>query len=307
VAGLDDLLSSLDPDERLRGKQFEQIVKWFLTHAPEYSAQLRRVWLWGDWPERPGRDLGIDLVAETRDGDLWAIQAKAYAAAHSVTKRDIDSFLSASASRRFSYRLLVATTDRIAANARKTIEQQAIPVGMLLRSDLAASELNWPHTPSRLVAAKASKKKLRPDQRKAVREVLAGFQQSDRGQMIRACGTGKTLAALGVHEQLDATRTLVLVPSLSLLSQTLREWTANAREPFEYRAVCSDQTVADSDAPVATTHDLGVPGHHPPERDRCVPSPTRKPRDLLDVPVVTADRCRVPSEAEAARLRPGDL
>jgi superfamily II DNA or RNA helicase len=71
--------------------------------------------------------------------------------------------------------------------------------------------------------------------------------------------TGKTLAALGVHERLDSKRTLVLVPSLSLLSQTLREWNANAKERFEYLAVCSDETVSDPDAPVSTTHDLGVP------------------------------------------------
>ena len=42
-----------------------------------------------------------------------------------------------------------------------------------------------------------------------------------------ACGTGKTLAALFIDEKLAAERTLVLVPSLSLLAQTLREWTAN--------------------------------------------------------------------------------
>ena len=259
VADLVSLIGRLDADEYRRGKQFEQIVEWFLTHAPEYETQLRRVWLWDDWPDRPSQDLGIDLVAEARDGGVWAIQAKAYAPDYSVTKHDMDSFLAASASHRFSYRLLVATTDRIAANARKTMEQQAIPVGMLLRSDLAASDLNWPASPSRLVVRKAPRKKLRVDQRQAVREVLAGFRGSERGQMIRACGTGKTLAALGVHEQLGAKRTLVLVPSLSLLSQTLREWTANAKEPFEYLAVCSDQTVADPDAPVAFTHDLGVP------------------------------------------------
>src|SRR5207249_661307 len=126
-------------------------------------------------------------------------------------------------------------------------------------SDLAAVDLNWPDSPDRLVAARPVKKKLRADQRKAVREVAAGFAGSDRGQMIRACGSGKTLVALGVHEQLHATRTLVLVPSLSLLSQTLREWTSNAKAPFEYLVVCSDETVADPDAPVATTHRLGVP------------------------------------------------
>ena len=259
MGSLESLLDVLDPDENRRGKQFERIVAWFLTHAPEYETQLRKVWLWDDWPDRPSRDLGIDLVAEARSGALWAIQAKAYAPEYSVTKRDLDSFLAESASRRFSYRLLVATTDRIAANARKTIEHQAIPVGVLLRSDLAASSLNWPDSPSRLAAPKPPKKRLRADQRKAVREVLAGFKTSARGQMIRACGTGKTLTALGVHEQLDAERTLVLVPSLSLLSQTLREWTANARASFEYLAVCSDDTVADSDAPIASTHDLGVP------------------------------------------------
>jgi superfamily II DNA or RNA helicase len=259
VGDLDSLIRRLDPDEYRRGKQFERIVEWFLAHAPEYETQLRKVWLWDDWPDRPSQDLGIDLVAEARGGDLWAIQAKAYGPDSSVTKRDMDSFLSASGSRRFSYRLLVATTDRVAVNARKTMEQQAIPVGTLLRSDLAASGLNWPVSPSHLVAPRPPRKRLRPDQREAVRDVLAGFKRSERGQMIRACGTGKTLAALGVHEQLGAKRTLVLVPSLSLLSQTLREWTANAKEEFEYLAVCSDETVADPDAPVAFTHDLGVP------------------------------------------------
>ena len=130
---------------------------------------------------------------------------------------------------------------------------------MLLRSDLATAEVRWPASPARLVAPKPPRKKLRPHQRKAVRDVVEGFANSDRGQMVMACGTGKTLASLGVHERLDSRRTLVLVPSLSLLSQTLREWTANTKEPFEYLAVCSDETVADPDAPVSTTHDLGVP------------------------------------------------
>jgi superfamily II DNA or RNA helicase len=259
VAGLDELLARLDSDDYRRGKQFERIVKWYLDHAPEYETLLRAVWLWDDWPDRRSRDLGIDLVAEARDGGLWAIQAKAYVPDHSVTKRDVDSFLSASASPRFSYRLLVATTDRVAANARTTIADQAIPVAMKLRSDLGAAELNWPSSPSRLVAAKPPRKKLRPHQRRAVRDVVRGFATTSRGQMIMACGTGETLAALGVHERLDSRRTLVLVPSLSLLSQTLREWNANAKERFEYLAVCSDETVSDPDAPVSTTHDLGVP------------------------------------------------
>ena len=51
----------------------------------------------------------------------------------------------------------------------------------------------------------------------------------------------------------------MLVPSLSLLAQTMREWTANASEDFDYLPVCSDDTVADPDAAVSSTSDLGFP------------------------------------------------
>ena len=63
-----------------------------------------------------------------------------------------------------------------------------------------------------------------------------------------ACGTGKTLTALFITERLAAERTLVLVPSLSLLAQTLREWTANTKAEFDFLPVCSDETVAEPDA-----------------------------------------------------------
>ncbi len=58
-----------------------------------------------------------------------------------------------------------------------------------------------------------------------------------------ACGTGKTYVTLWVKEALNAQRTLVLVPSLGLLSQLLREWTHAASVPFELLCVCSDASV----------------------------------------------------------------
>jgi predicted helicase len=74
-----------------------------------------------------------------------------------------------------------------------------------------------------------------------------------------ACGTGKTLVALWLSEAMDARRTLILVPSLSLLAQTLREWRANANRPFEALPVCSDETVRGEDLLVAHTSDLPFP------------------------------------------------
>jgi len=75
-----------------------------------------------------------------------------------------------------------------------------------------------------------------------------------------ACGTGKN-ARRPPRRRGESTRTLVLVPSLSLLAQTLREWTANAERAFRYLAVCSDETWVGEDAVVSTTSEL--PEHGP--------------------------------------------
>ena len=60
-----------------------------------------------------------------------------------------------------------------------------------------------------------------------------------------ACGTGKTFTTLWVKERINSQSTLVLVPSLSLLSQTLREWTFASKESFDVLCVCSDETEVD--------------------------------------------------------------
>ena len=262
---LDALLARLDPDERVRGIQFERVCRWYLENAPEYWSVVRRVWLWQEWPSRWGADAGIDLVVETHDGDLWAVQAKAYGPAYSVTKRDVDSFISESNRPVFAYRLLIATTDRIARNARSALEGQEKPVGQRLLSDLRAAGLLWPSSPLRLLPVKPKPKRLRTHQRKAVRDVARGFTKSERGQLLMACGTGKTLVGLHVAEKLRTRRTLVLLPSLSLVEQTLREWTANTPRPLAYLAVCSDESVADHDSAVASTSELGVPVTTDPE------------------------------------------
>jgi len=87
---LTDLLGNLDDDPRRRGRQFEAICRWYLLNDPVYRAQLREVWLWDYWTGRWGADAGIDLVAETHDGHLWAIQAKAYDPGPSARVLDVD-------------------------------------------------------------------------------------------------------------------------------------------------------------------------------------------------------------------------
>ena len=76
-----------------------------------------------------------------------------------------------------------------------------------------------------------------------------------------ACGTGKTLVSLWVKERLAAKRTLVLVPSLGLLSQIVNDWTSASRESFEVLCVCSDQTAGrqEEDETIISVSDLSFP------------------------------------------------
>jgi len=91
--------------------------------------------------------------------------------------------------------------------------------------------------------------------------VVQGFLTADRGQLIMACGTSKTYVTLWIKEHLGAQTTLVLVPSLGLLSQLLREWTFAAATPFEVLCVCSDQTVGTkgNDEAIRSVADLAFP------------------------------------------------
>lgn len=253
-----DLLSTLDRDPRVRGHQFERVCKWYLLNEPQYRNTLRKVWLWDEWPGRWGVDAGIDLVAEDHRGRLWAVQAKAYDPRRQVTKHDVDTFLSESSRAAFAYRLLVATTARLSPNARRTLDDQEKGVGLVGLSTLLTAEVDWPGDPEQLRPSPPPKPATPRDyQREAIRNVVLGFKSADRGQLIMACGTGKTLTARFIAEKLESQRTLVLVPSLSLLKQTMRMWVGSGSDALP---VCSDETVArDEDVAVIHVNELGMP------------------------------------------------
>ena len=104
------LLKQLSPDSNTKGKQFEKITQWFLQNEPEWQAKIEKVWLWDDYPDNWGKDRGIDLVCQFKDGTQWAVQAKCYHADYALKKADIDSFLSESNRQQISGRILIATT-----------------------------------------------------------------------------------------------------------------------------------------------------------------------------------------------------
>ena len=242
MASFKDFLSTFSSNTDEKGKQFERFVKWFLVNDPTWKTQVEKVWHWAEYPDRWGADLGIDLVFKHKNGDLWAVQAKCYAETTSITKAHVDSFISESDSKTFAGRLLIGTTDSLANNAKKVCDRQNVT--RFLLSDFESSPLEFPEHYEELSRAEPPKPPPpRAHQLEAISAVKEGFKDTDRGQLIMACGTGKTFTTLWIKEELDAESTLILLPSLGLLSQTLHEWTKAARKPFEVLCVCSDESV----------------------------------------------------------------
>jgi len=242
-----DRLREESLDERDKGDKFEQLIRAYLTTDPEWRARFSDVWRWSDWPGRDGRpDTGIDLVAANVDGDgLTAIQCKFYAPGRTVAKGDIDSFVSASAHPQFTGRIVFDTAAGWSANAEDTLASgvaQRVDIGYLADAQIDWGQFSWA-TPQ--IVVPTGKKALRPHQQHALDDVKAGLATHDRGQLIMACGTGKTFTSLRIAEELaGAGRTvLFLVPSIQLLSQSLREWMANAELDVRAFAVCSDVRV----------------------------------------------------------------
>lgn len=236
--------------ERDKGTYFERFAIAYLTHDPIQLEQYEQVQTFKDWADANGwdaRDTGIDLVAKLRDEDGFAaIQCKFYDAAYRIRKEDIDSFISASGKAPFNRRVIIDSTEKAwSENAETMIRGQAIPVLRINLSEMQESPIRWETFAAKGEVVLADKKKLREHQQDALRDVRAGLAEADRGKLIMACGTGKTFTSLKIAEDLAGEGKLVLflVPSLALMSQTVREWTADTETPLRSFAVCSDTQV----------------------------------------------------------------
>lgn len=258
------------PSNSERGTKFEQLMVRYFELDPMLNQQYDGVWRWMDWDGRKGKpDTGIDLVARERDsGEYTAIQCKFYEPTHTLRKEDIDSFFTASGKNPFTNRIIISTTDRWGRNAEDALDNQTIPVQRIGLAEIADSPIDWDIAwvdgDLHIDVAEAVRHEPRQHQATAIEKVFAGFSAgNDRGKLIMACGTGKTFTALKIAERTATenggnARILFAVPSISLLSQTLREWTAQTQLDLRAFAVCSDTKVSRA-AEDINTYDVAIP------------------------------------------------
>lgn len=246
--------------ERDKGEKFERLMQAYLKTDPKYAYRFKHVWLWNEFHAKAdlgGLDTGIDLVALTHEGDYWAIQCKCYQETTTIDKKAVDSFLSTSSREflnhemqtvRFSNRLWISTTNKWGANASEAFRNQNPPVNRINLFDLQESPVNWEELDKGITGeqARTKKKELRQHQTIALQRTHDHFKSSDRGKLIMACGTGKTFTSLRIaeHETQGKGFVLFMVPSIALLGQTLREWTADAKEPINAICICSDSAIS---------------------------------------------------------------
>jgi len=278
--------------QKEKGTKFERLMRSWLLTDPRFN-QLQTVWMWDDFPAKGEismfGDVGIDLVARTELGEYWAIQCKCYKEDATISKSDVDTFLSTSSKTfmcpythtriGFSNRLWISTTNNWGKNAEEAIANQTIPVSRINLYDLEISPVDWDvlyNGQEGTIALSKEHKTPMDHQLRAISAAKTYYidEKHDRGKLVMACGTGKTYTSLRIVEDLLDQKGLILflVPSISLLGQTLNEWSFDARKKIKSVCICSDATASrnrnalnDNDDIQHTMVDLALPANTNPK------------------------------------------
>jgi superfamily II DNA or RNA helicase/DNA-binding MarR family transcriptional regulator len=246
-------------EEKDRGDVFEIFIEGYL--ATQSIAQCKEHWVVGSIPlalrERynlPSDGTGIDGIYEATDGTHVAYQVK-YRQKSNLTYQEVAPFLG----------LTERFTDRVIFTNAATLAHQAVArTRWVSRQDflsLTPEALN--EITSWIVGKPVERKRAEPDPRyqtQVLADIATALETNSRATVVMACGTGKTLVALWAVEQAKPKTVLVLLPSLSLVQQTVREWGKHHGwgSRFSFICVCSDATVAnDVDVLELDTSDVG--------------------------------------------------
>ena len=259
--------------ERDKGTKYERLVRFFLKNDPLWKSRLSEVWMWSSAPTNDGADIGIDLVAQDKeDGTYWAIQCKCFDDEATLDYQTVSTFFGKTGNQGlYPHTMIVTSAARFSGN----LDTVASDWGTVrvFTDDMAESEIDFTDWIKGRSIAGRTFKEPRPHQREAISDCLEHFRAYDRGQMIMACGTGKTLTSLRLTEEYlqskgkTGGRVLFFAPSIALVGQSMREWANQARLPMICAVVCSDAKASsvDEDAWESSLKDLPYPASTDPD------------------------------------------
>lgn len=261
--------------KKLKGDAFEYLTKFSLKINPIFSAKFSNVLHHSELPittrdklKLPHPEVGVDLIAECKDGLFYAIQCKFHQdPSVNVTYEELSTFFSVTERdetyANLSHRLVCTSAYEVSNKVRKLHPRK---LGFLTYFDFANLDDN--HFAEIHSLIKGQKPVFRPlvpkkHQTQAVSKVSEYFGEyfQTRGKIIHPCGAGKSLTAYWIAKNLFSKNIVIAVPSLALVRQTLNTWVRQAladNREIDYVAVCSDKDVGQTDDPLMNSHELGI-------------------------------------------------
>ncbi|MDC0340464.1 DEAD/DEAH box helicase family protein [Candidatus Poseidoniaceae archaeon] len=287
---LHEQISQIDESTTAKGDAFEQFSYFYLLYHKDIY-EIEEIWCdkvpnreipdyfkdqKGKYRIGAGKDIdhGTDLVAQLKgfEEPHEAYQAK-FRSDYSThpSSHELSTFWNDSV--RFERRRIITSSDTV-ANTDKNTDYFDNAAHHIYRGDFL--NISDPEDFFAKLHEWANDQEKVPErtlyepldhQEEMIKDVVAGFvklkkKQDQRGKLIAACGTGKTLAALWIteHSDLDISNLLFLAPTIELTAQTFREWAMQHKEEFDFLIICSDDDAGNvgednSDIPVS---DLGI-------------------------------------------------
>ena len=185
-------------------------------------------------------DYGVDGVYVRNDGKIVAYQSKFRTNRIPPTYRELSTFWTES--EYADMRMIITNANRLPKPTENRKNQMAV-----IGDDFDSLDEVFFNNLSKIASGNAISKPSpltpRSYQEKIIADVVNQFKTQNRGKVLAACGTGKTLISKWIQERLQADTTLFMAPSLSLIKQTLEEWSIKTDQPISFIAVCSDETV----------------------------------------------------------------
>ncbi|WP_396145691.1 DEAD/DEAH box helicase family protein [Flavobacterium sp.] len=259
------------------GNAFELLTKLYFKINPVYSF-YDEVWLLSEVPSSvfeylglPSHDLGIDLIAKQGD-EYYPIQCKYHSEKNSsITFNEVSTFISLlEGNDKFTQGYICSTANVTSKNLDKIKNK---PINLLLSDrwvqldeDFFDKLRNYfedrKYTPTAYTPMVHQVKALKD----SVEYFIDG--NNSRGKLIFPCGAGKSLTGFWMTQELKSTSTLIAVPSLSLVKQTLdvylREIVARGIK-VKWLCICSDEGIGKDDEIMENTESLGIPCQTNPE------------------------------------------
>ncbi len=261
----------LSLNKKEKGDAFELLTKLYFKTNPVFSF-YDEVWMLSEVPQKtleylniPSHDLGIDLIAKNGD-EYHAIQCKFHTDIDSsVSFREVATFISLlEGNKNFTQGYICSSANITSRNFEK-IETKPITTILAdtwqnLDKDFFDKARNFLNKEKYAPIAYKPKE----HQIKALKQAVNYFvkENNTRGKLIFPCGAGKSLTGYWMTQELKSKSTIIAVPSLSLVKQTLdvylREIVAKGIK-VKWLCICSDEGIGSEEDIVFKTENLGVP------------------------------------------------